>query len=68
MKLLIMKFSPPSCHFIPFGPNILLNTLFSNTSGTYFSCDVKEQVSYNVGFEFLTAVAMKRSILGNNAL
>jgi hypothetical protein len=32
MKLLIMQFSPTSCLFIPLGPNILLNTLFSNTT------------------------------------
>jgi hypothetical protein len=30
MKLLVMHFSPASYHFIPFGPNILLSTLFSN--------------------------------------
>jgi hypothetical protein len=31
MKLLIMQFSPISCHFISLQTNILLSTLFSNT-------------------------------------
>jgi hypothetical protein len=31
MKLLIMQFSPTSLTSPLFGPNILLNTLFSNT-------------------------------------
>jgi hypothetical protein len=31
MQLLILQFSLASCHFIPFGPNIYLSTLFSNT-------------------------------------
>jgi hypothetical protein len=30
MDLLIIQFSPSSCHFSLFGPNILLSTLFSN--------------------------------------
>jgi hypothetical protein len=31
MKLLMMKFSPLPCYLVPLRPNILLNTLFSNT-------------------------------------
>jgi hypothetical protein len=31
MKILIMQFPPISRHFIPFGPNILLSTLFDNS-------------------------------------
>jgi hypothetical protein len=35
IKLLIMQFSPASCHFFLLGPNILLSTLFSNTPCLY---------------------------------
>jgi hypothetical protein len=45
MKLLIMQLSPTSCHFILFGPNILLNTLFSNTLSLCSSLNVRDQVS-----------------------
>jgi hypothetical protein len=50
MQLLIMKFSPFPCYLVPFGPYILLNTLFSNTlsvcssmSVTKFHAHTKQQ-------------------------
>jgi hypothetical protein len=49
MKLLIMQFSPTSCQFISsslFGPNTLLNTLFSNTRSLCSSLNVRDQVSH----------------------
>jgi hypothetical protein len=46
MKLLIMQFSPTSCHFIFFGPNILFNTLFSNTLSLCSSLNVRDQVTH----------------------
>jgi hypothetical protein len=47
MKLLVMQFSPLSCHFIPFGLNILLSTLFSNTlSLVCSSLNVRYHVSH----------------------
>jgi hypothetical protein len=46
MQLLIMQFSPASCHFIPLRPNILLNTLFSNTLNLCSSLNVRDQVSH----------------------
>jgi hypothetical protein len=46
MKLLIMQFSPISVTSYLFGPNILLNTLFSNTLGLYSSLNVRDQVSH----------------------
>jgi hypothetical protein len=45
-KLLIMQFAPFSCHFILFGPNILLSTLFSNTLSLCSSLNVRDQVSH----------------------
>jgi hypothetical protein len=45
MKLL-MQLSPTSYHFIPFGPNILLSTLFSNTLSLCSSLNVRDQVSH----------------------
>jgi hypothetical protein len=41
VKLLIMQFSPPPC------PNILLNTLFSNTLSLCSSLNVRDQVSHS---------------------
>jgi hypothetical protein len=46
MKILIMKFSPVSSHFIPLGPDIVLNILFSNTINLYSSVNVRDQVSH----------------------
>jgi hypothetical protein len=46
MKLLVMHFSPTSCHFSPFGPNILLSTLFSNTLSPCSYFNVRDQVSH----------------------
>jgi hypothetical protein len=46
MKLLIMQFSPPSHHSIPFSPNILLSTLFSNTLSICSSLTVRDRVSH----------------------
>jgi phosphate starvation-inducible membrane PsiE len=43
MKLLIMQFSPTSCHF---GPNILLSILFSNTLNLCSSLNVRDKVSH----------------------
>jgi hypothetical protein len=41
-----MQFSPSSCHFISLGPNILFNTLFSNTLSLCSSLNVRDQVSH----------------------
>jgi hypothetical protein len=41
-----MQFSPMSCHFIPFSPNIL-NTLFSDTLSLCSSLDVRDQISHS---------------------
>jgi hypothetical protein len=41
MKLLVMQFSPPL-----FGPNILFNTLFSNTLSLCSSLTVRDHVSH----------------------
>jgi phosphate starvation-inducible membrane PsiE len=46
MKLLIMQFSPASCHFTLFVSNILLSALFSNTLILYSSPNVRDQVSH----------------------
>jgi hypothetical protein len=46
MKLLITQFSPASCYFIPFGLNIILSTLFSNTLSLYSSLNVRVQISH----------------------
>jgi hypothetical protein len=46
MELLIIKFSPLPCYLIPLDPNILLNTLFSNTLSLRFSLTVSNQVSH----------------------
>jgi hypothetical protein len=43
MKILNMQFPPTSCHFIHFGPNILLNTLFSNTLSV---CSLMSETKY----------------------
>jgi hypothetical protein len=45
MKLLVMQFSPPSRHFIPLRPNILLSTLFSDTLSPNSSFSVRDQFS-----------------------
>jgi hypothetical protein len=47
MKLLIMKFSPLPCYLSHLGPNILLNTLFSNTLSVHSSLNVSNQVSHS---------------------
>jgi hypothetical protein len=45
MQFLIMQLSPTYCHIIPFGPNILPSTLFSNTlSLCYFN--IRDKVSH----------------------
>jgi hypothetical protein len=46
MKLLIMQFPPPPVTSSLFGPNILLNTLFSNTLSLCSSLNVRDQVSH----------------------
>jgi hypothetical protein len=46
MKLLIMQFSPTSCHFIRRTPNILLSVLFSNTLSLCSSLNIRERVSH----------------------
>jgi hypothetical protein len=43
---LLCSFFPTSCQFIPFGPNTLLNTLFSNNLSLCSSLNVREQVSH----------------------
>jgi hypothetical protein len=45
-QLLVMKFSPPPCYLVPFRPNTLLNTLFSNTLSLRSSLNVSVQVSH----------------------
>jgi hypothetical protein len=45
MKLLIMQFLQPFITSSLFGPNILLNTLFSNTLSLCSSLNVRDQVS-----------------------
>jgi hypothetical protein len=45
MKLLIMKFSPLPCYLVR-GPNILLNTQFSNTLSLRSSLNVGDQLSH----------------------
>jgi hypothetical protein len=44
MKLLIMKFSPLPWYLVPLRPNILLDTLFSNTISLRSSLNVSDQV------------------------
>jgi hypothetical protein len=46
MKLLIMQFSQPPVTSSLFGPNIVLNTLFSNTHSLCSSHKVRDQVSH----------------------
>jgi hypothetical protein len=46
MKLLVMQLSPPSVTPSLFGPNILLNTLFSNTLSLCSSLTVRDHVSH----------------------
>jgi hypothetical protein len=46
MKVLVMQFSPPSRHSVPFDPNILLNTLFSNTLSLCSSLTVRDHVPH----------------------
>jgi hypothetical protein len=45
-KLLVMQFSPLSCHLIPLRPNILLSTLFSNTLSLRSSLKFRDQGSH----------------------
>jgi hypothetical protein len=46
MKLLIMQFSKPPVTSSLFGPNIVVNTLFSNTLSLCFFINVSDQVSH----------------------
>jgi hypothetical protein len=46
MKLLVMQLSPPSVTPFLCGPNILLNTLFSNTFSLCSSINVRDNVSH----------------------
>jgi hypothetical protein len=46
MKLLSMQLSPTFRHSSPFGPNILLSTLFSNTLTVCSSLNVRDQISH----------------------
>jgi hypothetical protein len=46
MELLIMKFSPLPRYLSLLGPNILLNTLFSNTLSLRSSLNVSDQISH----------------------
>jgi hypothetical protein len=45
-KLFIMQFSPSSCHFILFGPNIFLSFLFSYLLSLCSSFNVGVQLSH----------------------
>jgi hypothetical protein len=45
LNVLIMRYSPASCHFI-LGPNILFSILFSNIFNLYSSHSVRKQVSH----------------------
>jgi hypothetical protein len=48
MELLIKQFSPTSHHLISlFGPNILLNTVLSNTLSPCLSLKVRDYVSHS---------------------
>jgi hypothetical protein len=49
MKLLVMQFSPVSLTSSLFSPNILLNTLFSNTLSLCSFLNVRDQVSHPYG-------------------
>jgi hypothetical protein len=46
MKLLIMQFSPTSCHFIPLRSKYSLSTLFSYTLSLCSSLNVRDQVPH----------------------
>jgi len=47
IKLLIMQFSPASCHFFLLGPNILFSTVFVNTKFYQNSChNLKVKYAY----------------------
>jgi hypothetical protein len=46
IKLLVMQFSPLPYYFVPLGPNILLNTLFSDTLSLRSSLSASDQVSH----------------------
>jgi hypothetical protein len=46
MKLLVMKFSPLPCYLVLLGPNILLDTLFSNIFSLRSSLNISDQVSH----------------------
>jgi hypothetical protein len=41
-----MKFPSLLCYLIPLGPNILLNTIFSNNLSLCSSIDLSDQVSH----------------------
>jgi hypothetical protein len=47
MNLLIMQFSPASCHLISQRSNILLSTLFSKTLNLCSSYNVRDQVEWD---------------------
>jgi hypothetical protein len=47
MKLLFMQSYPLPCYFFPFGSNIFLNTIFSNTLSLHPSFSVTDQVSHS---------------------
>jgi hypothetical protein len=49
MKLLVIQLSPPPVTPSLFGPNILLNTLFSNTLSVRSSLTVRDHVSHPYG-------------------
>jgi hypothetical protein len=46
INLLNMKFAPLLCYLIPLRPNILLNTLFSDTLSLRSSLNISDQVSH----------------------
>jgi hypothetical protein len=46
MKLLVMQYSPASCHFFLLGPIILFSTLFSNTLHIFVSFSVRDRVPH----------------------
>jgi hypothetical protein len=58
MKLLIMHFSPTLYHFIPFYPDILLSTLFSNSHylATGLHAAVSRQQPLSVMYDILSLI------------